>query len=77
MIRGWIDDSSGAEIHSFVRLADKHGVAIRLGIERDRTYRCAVLSIEFARRLNETYRGFTAVDDNYSLKFALHNPSDR
>jgi len=36
-----------------------------------------VLSIEFARRLNETYRGFTAVDNNDPLKFALHNSSDR
>ena len=69
--------SSGAERHRFVRLANKHGVAVRLGIERDRTYRCAVLSIELARRMNETYRGFTAVDDSYPLKFALHNPSDR
>ena len=77
LIRGWIGPSSGTERHCFVRLADKHGVAIRLGIERDRRYRCAVFPIELTRRVNETYRGFTAVDDDYPLKFALHNPSDR
>jgi hypothetical protein len=52
-------------------------MAIRLGIERNRANRCAMFPIELTRRMNETNRSFTAVDDNYPLKFALHNPSDR
>ncbi len=69
--------SSGTEVYRFVRLANKHGVAIGLGEERDRDYRCAMLPVELPRRVNETYRGFTAVDNDYPLKFTLHKPSDR
>src|SRR5271169_1451101 len=51
-------------------------MAIGIGIQRDRTYRRAVFPIELTRRMNETNRGFPAVDDEYPLKFALHNLSD-
>ena len=76
LVSGRICPSSSTEGYSFVCLANKHGMSVRLRIERDRANRCAVFAVELTCCVNETYRGFTAIHDSYPLKFALHNPSD-
>ena len=77
LTRGRVLAQSGAQRQRFVRFADEHRVTVGLGIEGDGTQRCAVLLIELARRVYETHRGFTAVDDGHTLKFVLHKFSDR
>ena len=62
MIRARIDDLRGAERHRLVGLTNEHGVAVGVGEKRDGAQRCAALLIELACCVDETHRGFTAID---------------
>ncbi len=77
LIRGCVDATGRAQPDCFVRLANEHGMTVRLCVKRDGTNRSPVFAVELAHRMDETHRGFTAIDDSYPLKFALHNPSNR
>src|SRR5208283_1833774 len=68
-----IEDLSGTKTHCLVRLTHKHAMAIRLGEERDRAQRCAVLLIEIAGGMDEAHGGFAAIYDDHALKFEFHS----
>ena len=77
LLRGRVDDLRGAERHRLIRLADEHGMAVRLGEESDGAQRRAMLLIELARRVDEAHGGFATVDNRYALKFEGHTDPDR
>jgi hypothetical protein len=51
-------------------------MAVRLGEERDRAQRRAMLLIEVAGGVNETHGGFGAIHDGHALKFVFHKSPD-
>ena len=67
-----VDGRGRAEVVGLVGVADEHRAALGLGVERDDADRIVLaLGVELADGMDETHRGFAAIDDGETAKRAL------
>ena len=71
-----VDELGGTERNGLVCFADEHGMTVGLGEKSDGAQRHAVLLTELARRMDESHRGFAAIDNRNSLEFIWHKGPD-
>src|SRR5437868_277250 len=75
LLRVGVEYSSSSQADPFIRLSDKHRVALAVGEQGNGPQRYALLLIELAGRMDEAHSSLAAVHNSDTLKFVVHRPS--